>query len=316
MKILLVDIDSRKQRGKDDFPNLALMKISAYHKSLGDTVSLGRGISDPDIVYASIIFDWNRTKANSLHQMFPDAEIRIGGSGYDLKNKLPTEIELIHPDYSLYPELKYSVGFTSRGCIRNCHFCVVPEKEGKWKKVQHPSVFHDKTKKQIMLLDNNILVNKKWFFEVTDWILENDLKCDFNQGFDARLMTHDFAERICELKPMTSWKFAFDDWNYANDVEKTIELMNMCRSHIIRNRCQFYVYCDNDKQYWDAVYRIKFLKDRDAMPYSMINRSIKQTDRVKKLNYATRPQIISIADPEEVGAYKKTSTLHDCGVIE
>lgn len=124
VNVLLIDIDSK-------IPNLALMKISHYHKDRRDNV--GFNISNPDKIYASVIFKKNKHKVDGLHLMYPDAEIDIGGSGYDLHKSLPQEIEDLSPDYSLYPDCDTYYGFVSRGCIRNCHFYIVPKKEGMFK---------------------------------------------------------------------------------------------------------------------------------------------------------------------------------------
>jgi len=105
MIVLLVDVDSK-------ISNLALMKISAYHKLLGDTV--GFGIENPDKVYISCIFKKNAGQAKGIARYYPDAEIDIGGSGVDLKKQLPNEIEMIKPDYDLYPST-YSQDYTTRG---------------------------------------------------------------------------------------------------------------------------------------------------------------------------------------------------------
>lgn len=126
MRVLLIDADSK-------IPNLALMKISAYHKSKGDVV--GFNVSDPEKVYCSIIFKKNKHMADGLKFFFPDAELDIGGSGYDLKKRLPDEIECMTPDYSLYPDNDSYYGFTTRGCIRHCHFCIVHDKEGKFRRL-------------------------------------------------------------------------------------------------------------------------------------------------------------------------------------
>ena len=140
-RILLIDVDSK-------IPNLALMKLSAWHKERGDNVALLRGsqveLGDkPDKIYASIIYKKNRHSLDYLIAQCPDI-IDIGGSGYDLKKELPPVIEAMRPDYSLYPECDYSIGFASRGCIRHCHFCIVHDKEGYFRRVQHPRVVRAK----------------------------------------------------------------------------------------------------------------------------------------------------------------------------
>jgi hypothetical protein len=147
-RIMLIDVDST-------IPNLALMKISAYHKAKGDNVRLVKvklkrrkdgtlkeeGIKvdlseKPNKVYVSVIFKKNKQAIDEFVSKYTDLDIDIGGSGYDLKKELPPEIENMAPDYFLYPEFDYSIGFSTRGCFRNCHFCMVPTKEGMFKKVQ------------------------------------------------------------------------------------------------------------------------------------------------------------------------------------
>ncbi|GAJ01032.1 unnamed protein product, partial [marine sediment metagenome] len=114
-------------------PNLALMKLSAYHKAKGDQVFLNFPLNRPDITYASCVFTWNaKRRATVPHGA------TVGGSGIDLKAELLPEVEHIMPDYSLYPGIDSSMGFTSRGCIRKCPWCIVPEKEGQIK----PWSFH------------------------------------------------------------------------------------------------------------------------------------------------------------------------------
>lgn len=126
MKVLLVDADSK-------IPNLALMKIAQYHKSQGDTV--GFGVNNPDKIYCSIVFKKNRHSADGLRFLYPDAELDIGGSGYSLEKKLPDDIESLSPDYSIYPDCDSYYGFTTRGCIRRCHFCIVNKKEGLFRRL-------------------------------------------------------------------------------------------------------------------------------------------------------------------------------------
>jgi hypothetical protein len=174
MRVHLIDVDSK-------IPNLALMKISAYHKSIGDIVTFSHRINvnfgsiEPDKIYASIIFKKNKHELDNLFFSYPDTEIDIGGSGYDIHKKLPDEIENIMPDYSLYPDCDYSIGFSTRGCIRNtitCPFCVVPIKEGKFKRVAHPETWYNPVFSNMVFLDNNILADKDWFMEITSWCIE------------------------------------------------------------------------------------------------------------------------------------------------
>lgn len=286
MKILLIDMDST-------IPNLALMKVSAWYKSQGDTV--GFNIPDPDIVYCSIIFDWNRHKADGLRFLYPNAKINIGGSGYDINARLPDYIERMPPDYDLYGGLDYDLGFTTRGCIRNCYFCIVPKKEGAFKVYEHPRQFHDPRHKKIVLMDNNILANKSWFYDVTDWILDHNLKVDFNQGLDIRLLDRGIADRLHELKPIGFWRFAFDSMNYKADVEHGINILNRAGVNV-RNKTLWYVYLHDDNQFPDALERCEILRSLDALPYPMFNRHAKRTPRMTALKRWCRPWIFFSAD--------------------
>lgn len=119
MKVLLVDLDRTRQ------PNLALMKLSAWHKDRGHEVWLNFTLQRYDLCYCSCVFTWNAPKLGS----FPYPDIELGGSGFNLWNTLPDEIEHIMPDYALYG-YPYSLGFTSRGCIKHCPWCIVARKEG------------------------------------------------------------------------------------------------------------------------------------------------------------------------------------------
>lgn len=118
MKIGLIDVDGH------NFPNLALMKISAYHKSKGDNVEWFFGFDEYDKVYMSKVF----TFTEDFTQVINAKEIIKGGTGYDLKSKLPQEMENMYPDYDLYGIKDVAYGYLTRGCPRGCKFCIVAEK--------------------------------------------------------------------------------------------------------------------------------------------------------------------------------------------
>ena len=207
-----------------------------------------------------------------------------------LSKRLPAEVDLMMPDYSLYPDCDFDVGFTTRGCVRSCPFCVVPRKEGRFKVVQHPREFHDPSHKGVMLLDNNILADKNWFFEVTDWINSQGLKVDFNQGLDLRLMDKDIAKRIRELGRMTTWRFAFDSLDYTDEVIDGIRMLRDAGVKV-RSSSLTYVYMDSDDDFDSALERLRILRGLDAMPYVMLNRNSQITPRMRALKRWTRPQI-------------------------
>lgn len=296
MKVLLIDVDST-------IPNLALMKVSAYYKMRGDEV--GFSIDNPDKVYCSIIFKKNKHKADGLRFLYPNAELDIGGSGYDLKKTLPEEIERMVPDYSLYPDNKSYYGFTSRGCIRHCPFCIVHDKEGGFKRLYGDvnsaldSIMGQESLSQITFLDNNILADKQWFIELCETLHSRypKMKVDFNQGLDIRLMDDDIARALTQLKPINDWKFAFDMMSYKDSVLKGIEILKKYTR--VRSTCIFYVYLNDDSQVPDAVERARILKEHGATAYAMLNLDVPHTKRMKEFKRWTRPWIFWTCDFEE-----------------
>lgn len=280
MKVLLIDVDSR-------IPNLALMKLSAWHKAQGDEV--GFNIRDPDIVYASVVFNQHRHRVDGLKFYYPDAEIIVGGSGYSLDATLPAEVEACVPDYSLYPGMDYSMGFTSRGCVRYCYFCVVPEKEGTYHPVQHPREFvrHDKVK----LLDNNWYADLDWFIETSEWFIDNGIAVDVTQGMDIRLLTPEIA---AQFKRLTWWRpmhFAFDDMRSKDAVLSGLEILKDAGIDTKRD-VSTYVYCHDDAHYDDAVERCRILKSARATPYVMCNIDRPRTKRMRQLQrWTARPHL-------------------------
>ncbi|MDD3813284.1 MAG: radical SAM protein [Desulfocapsaceae bacterium] len=202
------------------FPNLALMKISAFHKACGDEVSTDE--PDPDKVYISSPFSQYKN-ACDYSKMFPDAEIKYGGYGFS-DVKLPDSIEHLMPDYSIF-NCDRSMGFTTRGCIRNCWFCVVPKNEGNIRKNSPVQEFHHTDHDTIVLLDNNILYYNEWFMQNSDYILKNNLKVHIESGIDIRLVTNENAKRLEELRHQKRLHFAFDDLKYEQDLRRGIELL-------------------------------------------------------------------------------------------
>lgn len=216
MKVLLMDLDVIRQRRP--FPNLALMKLSAYHKAKGDQVFLNFPLQPVDIAYASCVFTWNARRRDGLS---PD--VIVGGSGIDLKAELLPEVEHIMPDYSLYPNVDFSLGFTSRGCIRRCPWCIVPEKEGGIKPVARIYEFWDRRHRKITLLDNNLLASPNWPQTMEDLIAEG-LEVDFNQGLDIRLVNEETIGYLKRVKT-EQLRFAFDDLGYEKAFRRGIELL-------------------------------------------------------------------------------------------
>lgn len=220
MLIGLHDSEKEHLRGKK-FPNLALMKISAFHKKQGDTVAWWQATEEYDKVYSSKIFDY--TPENPL---LPPDTIR-GGTGYrdlPLNQKLAPEMEECYPDYSIYPDCDFALGYLTRGCPRSCRWCVVPQKEGNI----HPyrtwqDVVRGDTKK-LTLLDNNILACS-YGLEQLEELTATDYRLDLNQGMDARLVNKEVAELLSRLKWQRYLRFSCDTTNQVDDILRVAELL-------------------------------------------------------------------------------------------
>lgn len=260
MKVLLMDLDIINRRKV--FPNLALMKLSQFYKAKRDEVYLNFPLCQPDISYASCVFTWNSKRKNSLS---PDAI--IGGSGIDLRVELPPEIEHIMPDYTLYPNINFSLGFTSRGCIRKCPFCIVPQKEGNIKPTASIYEFWNRNHKKIVLLDNNLLASPNWRETLSDLCRER-VGVDFNQGLDIRLIDDEKVHFLKRVKAKTL-RFAFDDIAFEAATRRGIELL--ISNDISPRKLCFYVLVGfNNKKRDDSWERMKILKSYDVDVYPTI----------------------------------------------
>lgn len=203
MRIGLIDVDGH------NFPNLALMKISAWHKSKGDTVEWCLPMDHYDIVYQSKVFD--ETYSPDIDWQPLADKIIKGGTGYGLDNKLPDEIEHIFPDYGIYPELTKDTayGFLTRGCPRGCEFCIVAGKEGRRSyKVADLTEWWN-GQKYIELLDPNLLACKDRL-ELLDQLAESKAMVNFNQGLDIRFTNEEVAEKLNNIR-VKRLHFAWDN---------------------------------------------------------------------------------------------------------
>lgn len=174
------------------FPNLALMKISAWHKKQNDNVEWFMPIQRYDMVYSSKIFTFTKEC-----EYLPEGTIK-GGTGYGIYDELPKEIDDTEPDYSIYPNCKHAVGFLTRGCIRKCEWCVVPKKEGLIRAYRDWREIKRNDSKDIVFMDNNVLACDHGIKQIENMI-GHDVRIDFNQGLDARLITSDIADMLSRL---------------------------------------------------------------------------------------------------------------------
>jgi len=263
MKIGLIDEDSH------NFPNLALMKLSAWHKTRGDAVEWWRTSSAYDRVYMSKVFD--AAYSPNIPEPSNTHEIVKGGTGYGLQNHLPYEIEHIYPDYSLYPELTKDTayGFLTRGCSRGCGPCVVAEKEGRVsQKVADLSEWW-RGQKYIKLLDPNLLACKE-HMELLGQLADSGAWVDFTQGLDCRLLTEDNMGAINALK-LKEIHFA---WDYMAESKAVLQGLRLYAASARRKPhgryATVYVLTNYDTTMEEDLYRIYTLRDMGYDPYVMV----------------------------------------------
>lgn len=256
MNIGLIDVDSH------NFPNLALMKISAYHKSRGDSVEWWNGLKHYDIVYQSKVFT-DLYSADIDHCINADQVIR-GGTGYDLKNTLPDEIEHQYPDYDLYGITQKSFGFLTRGCPRGCPFCIVKEKEGNTHTVADLDEFW-RGQKEIVLMDSNITASKdcvRLFRQLAD----SKALINFEGGVDVRFMTEQKASLINDMR-VSMIHFAWDNYEM-----ESYEMLKKIRPliRLTDRKIRVYVLTNFNTTHEQDLERIYKLKEIGCDPFVMI----------------------------------------------
>lgn len=283
MKIGLIDVDGH------NFPNLPIMKISAWHKQCGDSVEWYQPLfsGHMDRVYMSKVFGFTPN-----YEYYMDAdEVIKGGSGYciELVNgkeiyhaendiQLPPDIEHIYPDYSLYPELTKDTayGFMSRGCPRGCDFCHVAVKEGKRScKVADLSEFW-KGQKNIVLLDPNTIGCSEWE-DILQQLIDSDAWVDFSQGVDIRLMTDKKAEMIKRIK-VKNIHFAWDRYEDKNKIIPKFRMFKELTGWDYR-KMTVYVLTGYNTTIEQDLERIYALRDLGYSPYVMIYDKYKRKKR-------------------------------------
>lgn len=270
MKIGLIDVDSH------NFPNLALMKISAYHKSKGDTVEWCFPLIHYDIVYVSKTFG---EEYSTMDPFIPQADkIIYGGTGFAIKiidgkevyektddGTLPYEIEHMYPDYELYPELTKdkAYGFLTRGCPNNCAFCCVSKKEGLVShKVADLSEWWD-GQKEIILMDANILACRQ-HLELLEQLAESGAMVDITQGLDARFINEKNLEVLRRIKIKTV-HFAFDFMKNEVRIIKGLKLAKEKLNISDRNSI-VYMLTNFDTSIKEDIYRVKMIGEAGFSP--------------------------------------------------
>lgn len=276
MKIGLIDVDGH------NYPNLPLMRLSAWHKAQGDSVEWyipiqhGYPFLPLDKVYMSKVFSFTPDYWDFVNAK----EILKGGSGYCISDEngeeiyhaendspLPCEIEHIYPDYELYGITDTAYGFLTRGCPRGCKFCHVPAKEGNcsYKVADLSEFWHGQ--KNIVLCDPNIIACRDWK-ELLQQLIDSKAKININQGMDIRIMTDEKAEMIRKLR-VDSVHFAWDRYEDKDKIIPKFQAFKEITGWKAR-KTSVYVLTNFDTTLEQDLERIYMLRDLDYDPYVMV----------------------------------------------
>ncbi len=272
MRIGLVDVDGH------NFPNIALMKLSAYHKAQGDNVEMVFPMSSYDRVYMSKVFDF----APDFNTCIDAKEIIMGGRAHDKAVKLPSEIEHIYPDYSLYGITDTAYGYLTRGCPNACGFCDVVNLEGKKSvKVADLSEFWN-GQRHIKLLDPNLLACRERI-GLLEQLEQSGAWIDFTQGLDARMLTEETTEIIGRLR-IKMIHFAWDKMEESKRITDNLTKFKAVTGIDFR-KLRVYVLTNYDSTHEQDLYRIYKLKELGYDPYVMVfdkDKAPKQTRRMQR----------------------------------
>lgn len=278
MRVLLLHLDGR-------LPNLALMRIAAHHRELGDEVTLRR-VSDaaalgpdlfeePERVYASTIFEKTRPLVERVLETYPDA--LVGGTGYEVADSLEAHgITTTAVDYAVYPGFDASLGFTQRGCRLRCPFCVVPRKEGRVVEVQTIGELYrgPPWPRQVLLLDNDFFGAAHWRERVAE-LVAGDFRVCFCQGINVRLVDDEISTALARLRFMDSHFSArrlYVAWDSRRDERRFFQGMDRLRAAGIRP-ASIMVYMlvgfAPGETHADRDYRRARIRAFGALPYPM-----------------------------------------------
>ena len=275
---------------RSTLPNVALMRVSSWHKAQGDTVLLNPTPLDRvDRLYVSTLFTWQRRQVEELVAHFrPHTDVLIGGSGWDLSLHLPIEVDAMSNDYDLFG-IDYGIGYSSRGCIRHCAFCPVPRAEGSVREASAISDLLNPRSNRLMLLDNNFFASD-WRPKVAE-IIGRHLVVDWPQGLDIRLLDDEQARVLGELRargqiagdrftrPRTlhfAWDLPSNDAR-EQDIRRGVGLL--LAAGFAPRDLRFYVLIGfPGYSVAEELHRIEVLHDLGIEPYVMVYRDFGEQD--------------------------------------
>lgn len=278
MNVLLIQLDGK-------LPNIALMRLAAHHRDLGDNVelrkvgnaaALERGMFDRhDLTYASLIFERTRPLAERLLTVDPSAI--VGGTGWDVTTSLEAiGVTTTTQDYSIYPEFAQSIGFTQRGCRLRCSFCVVPKKEGAIREERTVNEVWrgEPWPREVLLLDNDFFGQSSWPARI-DELRAGQFRVSFNQGINARMLNDETAAAIASVDyrdDSMRERRIYTAWDNRRDEKRLIAGLEALVKHGVRPR-HIMVYMLVG--YWpgethdDREHRRRRLREFGALPYPM-----------------------------------------------
>lgn len=261
MRVGLYDVDST-------IPNLALMKLSTFHRQLGDVVEMYAPImlESYDKIYASTIFH-----DSDKSYVLPD-RMEVGGSAWDLHKNLPLEVEACEPDYSLYG-YPHSIGFTMRGCRFRCKFCDVPRKEGRPRPTNTvEQIWTNRDSDFLVLLDNDFFGNVEWADRIAE-VRRLNLKINFSQGLNIRIITDEQCKALASIRftnlhaTRGQVYFAWDRFGDERLIDAGIK--RVMGAGIKPWRMAFYILIGFDTTPEQDLYRVKKIAALGCDPYAM-----------------------------------------------
>jgi len=319
MNVLLIDVDSK-------MPNLALMKLSAWHKERGDRVYFNNGCQDPDKVYISCVFSKNAPRARGTTKMF-SCPVEIGGYGVN-GAKLPDEIEHIMPDYDLYEftrKEKVAIGYTQRGCNNLCPWCVVPQKEGRNHDHAPITEFLPEDFNKVILLDPNILDSPKCR-ENLQFTIDNDLNVNFSQGIDARLVNEENAAMLADIN-CQNWHFTtrrlHTAWDRLEDEKKVRRGIQRLKDAGIKDyTIMCYFICaygiraeDYTLEYFLShdMYRFEVLRELGVDPYAMVYNDRKDIPVLRHFDRWVNGRVYKVCEWEDYDHSDSQTIIKNAG---